>query len=92
MWQLAVEKILIQRFEMLAHGVFSFTNNSKLDQHSSLRVTITPRATRLKQLDLGIDDISYPGSGTSIVKTLHVDTKVWAIPSSNCAAHFVVAK
>src|ERR1700683_1061661 len=27
MWQLAVEKILIQRFEMLTHGMLSFTNN-----------------------------------------------------------------
>src|SRR5579863_10026041 len=60
MWQLVVEKILIQRFEMLTHGVFSFTNNSKLDQHASRRTTIKPRATGLKQLDLGIDDISYP--------------------------------
>jgi hypothetical protein len=57
MWQLAVEKILVQRFEVLAHGVFSFTNNPKLDQHASRGITIKPRATGLKHLDLGIDDI-----------------------------------
>ena len=34
------------------------------------RITIKPQATGLKQLDLGIDDISYPASGTSVVKTL----------------------
>jgi hypothetical protein len=26
------------------------------------------------------------------MKTLQSDTKVWAIPSSNCAAHFVLAE
>src|ERR1035438_207464 len=75
MWQLAVEKIQVQRFEVLAHGVFSFTNNSKLDQHASRRITIKPRARGLKQLDLGIDDISYPASGTSVVKTLQLIQK-----------------
>jgi methylaspartate ammonia-lyase len=29
--QLAVDKILVQRIEVLAHSVFSFTNNSKLE-------------------------------------------------------------
>jgi hypothetical protein len=43
-------------------------------------------------LDLGIDDISYPAADTSVAKILQVDTKVWAIPSSNCAAYFVVAE
>ena len=27
--KLAVQKILLQRFEVLTHGAFSFTNNSK---------------------------------------------------------------
>jgi hypothetical protein len=75
MWQLAVEKIPVQRFEALLHGVFSFTNNSKLDQHASRTPTIKPRATGLKQLDLGIDHIPYPASGTSFVKTLQLIRK-----------------
>jgi hypothetical protein len=41
---------------------------------------------------LGIDDISYPASGTSVVKTLQWIRKLWATPSSNCAAYFVVAE
>jgi hypothetical protein len=75
MWQLAVEKIPVQRFEVLAHGVFSYTNNSKLDQHASGTTNIKPPATGLKQLDLGIDDISYPASGPSVVKKLRLMRK-----------------
>jgi hypothetical protein len=29
--QFAADKILVQRIEVLAHSVFSFTNNSKLE-------------------------------------------------------------
>jgi hypothetical protein len=34
-----------------------------------------PRVTGLKQLDFGIDDISHPASGTSVVKTLQLIRK-----------------
>jgi hypothetical protein len=38
----------------------------KFDQHASQTSTIKPRATGLKQLDLGIDDVSYPVSDTPL--------------------------
>src|ERR1700722_963528 len=50
--------------------VYSPSQIIKFDQHASRTSTIKPRATGLKQLDLGIDDISYPASDTSVMRTL----------------------